>query len=191
MFKQSLLIALLAAPLALPAQQPAPATTEWIAPAAAPAPGKAPGMKVKLLSENSGEKSYALILAPGDEVLGALTEFAQKYNVSAAHFTAIGGVDRAKIGVFNLDRKAYRVQPVTVMSEVVSFLGDIALYNGKPVVHGHILVAGPTGALCGGHLLQGYVYPTFELMVTVEPNALLRSPEPDLGITVIDPERKP
>jgi hypothetical protein len=40
----------------------------YLSPSAPVATGKAPGMKVRLLAENRGVKSYAIVLAKGDEV---------------------------------------------------------------------------------------------------------------------------
>src|SRR5450432_1391119 len=54
--------------------------------------GKAPGMQVQLLSENHGRKEYAVIFSKGDEAFSGLNEFAEKYHVTSAHFTAIGAL---------------------------------------------------------------------------------------------------
>jgi len=45
-------------------------------------------MKFKLLNE-SGEKTFALIFEKGDEVIGALNQFAIEQRLLASHFTAI------------------------------------------------------------------------------------------------------
>jgi uncharacterized protein len=47
--------------------------------------------------------------------------------------------------------------------------GDIALYQGKPVVHTHMVVGSPDGTTRAGHVLDACVSPTMEVMVTVDP----------------------
>jgi len=47
--------------------------------------------------------------------------------------------------------------------------GDIALYEGKPVVHAHLVVGSPDGTTRAAHVLEAYVSPTLEVMVTVDP----------------------
>jgi uncharacterized protein len=47
--------------------------------------------------------------------------------------------------------------------------GDIALYQGKPVVHTHMVVGGPEGMTRPGHVFAAYVSPTLEVMVMVGP----------------------
>jgi len=152
--------------------------------------GKAPGVKVKLLSTNGQTKNYVLIFAIGDEVRSGLTEFAQKYNVKTAHFSAIGDATSAKFGFFDYDRKMFKVIPITQPSEVSSFNGNIAMFNGKPVVHAHANIATEDGSSRGGHLLELITGPTLEVFLTVEPTTLNKKVSPKFGAALIDPEAK-
>jgi hypothetical protein len=159
----------------------------WVAPSHPIATGKAPAMKVQLLSENGKEKTYAVIFSKGDEAFSGLTDFAREYNVTAAHFTAIGALKGAELGWFNPARKMYKQITVDSQVEVLSMVGDIALYNGKPAVHTHMVVGLPDGSTRGGHVLEAYVNPTLEVMVTVEPNAMHKRLDPETDLTLIDP----
>jgi hypothetical protein len=67
--------------------------------------GKAPGMQVQLLSENHGRKEYAVIFAKGDEAFSGLNEFAERFHVVSAHFTAIGALCGATLAWFSPERK--------------------------------------------------------------------------------------
>jgi uncharacterized protein len=159
----------------------------FVAPSDAIPKGKAPGMKVQLLSENNGRKEYAVIFAKGDEAFSGLSEFAEKYHVTAAHFTAIGALSGAEIAWFSPERKMYKKIPVDGQTEVASMIGDIALYKGKPVVHAHMVLGLPDGTARAGHVLKAVVSPTLEVMITVDPNAMLKSLDPETGLTLIDP----
>jgi predicted DNA-binding protein with PD1-like motif len=66
--------------------------------------------------------------------------------------------------------------PIDSQVEVVSMIGDIALYQGKPVVHTHMVVATSDETAHGGHVLAAYVSPTLEVVVTVEWSRSIRSP---------------
>ena len=149
--------------------------------------GKAPGVKVKLLSTNGQTKNYVLIFAQGDEVRSGLTEFARNYNVKTAHFSAIGDATSAKFGFFDYDRKMFKVIPITQPSEVSSFTGNIAMFNGKQVVHVHANIATEDGTTRGGHLLELVTGPTLEVFLTVEPTTLNKKVSPKFGAALIDP----
>jgi predicted DNA-binding protein with PD1-like motif len=58
-------------------------------------------MKVELLNPGESTKQYAVIFYQGDEAFSGLLEFAEKYQVTSAHFTAIGAVNGATLGWFD------------------------------------------------------------------------------------------
>ena len=159
---------------------------EYVSPTQPVGAGKAPGLKVKLLSAKGQTKTYVLIFSPGDEVRSGLNEFARRYNVKSAHYTAIGDVFSAKVGFFDYEHKMFKVIPLDT-SEITSFIGNIAIFNGRPVAHIHVSVAANDGSVRGGHLLELYVGPTLEVFVTVEPTALYKKLDKRYDAGVIDP----
>lgn len=145
----------------------------------------APGMKVKLLDSSATSKTYVIIFKHGDEVVSGINSFAQAYNIKSAHYTAIGDAITVKVGWFDYKRKEFKVIPVDT-AEIASFIGDIAVFNGKSVAHIHVSVATQDGICHGGHLLQLYAGPTVELFVTVEPMALYKKSDQEFNAATID-----
>ena len=160
---------------------------EYIAPSHPTPPGMAPGMKVQLLSDQNGQKEYAVIFSKGDEAFSGLNDFARQYHVTSAHFTAIGAASAASLAWFDPGRKMYKTIPYTGQMEVVSMIGDIALYQGKPVVHTHAVMGLPDGTTRGGHVIEMHVRPTLEVMVTVDPKDMHKRFDPETDLTLIDP----
>ena len=181
-------LALFASMMEAKAQQRAGARDDaYISPSAPVATGKAPGMKVRLLSENGGVKSYAIILAKGDEVMSGLTDFARQNKVASASFTAIGAFSHATVAWFDDARKEFRLIPIKQQVELVSMIGDIALVNDQPAVHTHVALASSDGTVRGGHVINAFVFPTLELFMTVYPTALHKQLDDATGLKLIDP----
>lgn len=151
--------------------------------------GLAPGMRVKLLKDTPEEKVYAIIFAKGDEAMSGLTDFAMKYGVTDAHFTGIGASSGGKLGWLDLPHKVYRAIPVNEQVEVLSLIGDVASFNGKPAVHAHLVLGKPDGSTIGGHLWELHVNPTLEVFVTVNATQLNKSPDDTSGLKLIDPSK--
>jgi predicted DNA-binding protein with PD1-like motif len=168
-------------------QEPA---SEYVSPSLAVPNGKAPNMHVQLLNPGEPTKQYAVIFYEGDEAFSGLLEFAEKFQVTSAHFTAIGALSGATLGWFDPQRKMYKKIPVAGQHEVIGMSGDIALYQGKPVVHTHMLVGNPDGTTLGGHVLAAYVSPTLEVMVTVDPITMQKRFDRATDLTLIDPASK-
>jgi predicted DNA-binding protein with PD1-like motif len=165
-------------------------TSEYVSPAEAVPTGKAPKMQVQLLNPGEETKQYAVIFYQGDEAFSGLLEFAQKYHVTSAHFTAIGAVSGATLAWFDPQRKMYKKIPIVGQHEVIGMSGDIALYQGKPVVHTHMVVGNPDGTTQGGHVLSADVSPTLEVMLTVDPVTMQKHFDPATDLTLIEPASK-
>jgi uncharacterized protein len=165
----------------------APARSQELIQPTRPVPtGLAPHMQVKLVHQQSGERVYAVIFSKGDEVLSGLTDFAKQYHVGDAHFTGIGAVSSALTAWFDLDRKLYHPLPVNEQVEVLSLIGDIATFQGKPVVHTHVVLGKQDGTTVGGHLFEAHVNPTLEVFVTADDTPLNKRDDPS-GLRLIDP----
>jgi uncharacterized protein len=164
--------------------------SEYVSPSETVPMGKAPKMRVQLLNPGESTRQYAVIFYQGDEAFSGLLEFAEKYHVTSAHFTAIGALNGATLGWFDPQRKVYKKIPINGQHEVIGMSGDIALYKGKPVVHTHMVVGSPDGTTQGGHVLEAYVSPTLEVMVTVDPVAMQKRFDPATDLTLIDPSLK-
>jgi predicted DNA-binding protein with PD1-like motif len=153
-----------------------------------PEPGKAPGMKVQTLTKPGGEpREFAVIFGKGDEVASGLVEFAEKYRITSAHFTGVGALQDVTVGWMDREKKAYKAIPIRQQVEVLTMAGDIAMYNGKPVVHTHLVVGLNDASAKGGHLLEAHVFPTLEVMVTVDPVTMQKTFDPETGLALIDP----
>jgi len=123
----------------------------------------APGLKATELAPTV--RTFRLVFAKGDEVISGLTEFAGKQHLTNAHFTAIGAFDKAVIGWYDPDRKAYKTARLDEEMEVTSFSGNITRdRDGKPVVHAHGVVSLlRNGAVQAGHVIEGHVSLTMQL----------------------------
>jgi uncharacterized protein len=163
---------------------------DYVSPSEAGPKGTAPKMQVQLLARGDQTQQYAVIFYQGDEALSGLQEFAEKYHVTSAHFTAIGAVNGATLAWFDPQRKMYKKIPIQGQHEVIGMSGDIALYQGKAVVHTHMVVGYPDGTTRGGHVLAAYVSPTLEVMLTVDPIAMHKRFDPATDLTLIDPSLK-
>jgi uncharacterized protein len=149
--------------------------------------GKAPGLQAKLVKDTPEEVVYTIVFHKGDEVLSGLTDFAIAHNIADAHFTAIGAASGATLAWLDIAHKNYRNIRVAQQCEVLSLIGDIATFNGKPVVHMHAVLGKPDGSTVGGHVFELTINPTLEVFMTVDTTPLKKRPDDASGMKLIDP----
>jgi predicted DNA-binding protein with PD1-like motif len=144
-------------------------------------------MNSKLVWSNAGERTFVLVLDPGEEAFAAITAFAVDRRLSGAALTAIGAFERATVGWFDLKKKTYRPIEIDQQCEALSLVGDIATGDdGKPSLHIHAVVGLSDGTTRGGHLLKATVRPTLEVTIVETPAHLHRKKRPELGIALIN-----
>ena len=141
-------------------------------------------MKSKLL-EPYGPKNFALVFDTGDEAMSGLISFAKEHRLVGAHFTGIGAFSQVVLGYYDWEKKEYLKIPIDEQVELVSLIGDVALEKDQPKIHAHVVVGKRNGVTAGGHLLEGYVRPTLEIVLTESPAHLRREFDPVSGLALI------
>jgi predicted DNA-binding protein with PD1-like motif len=142
-------------------------------------------MRSKMLNDGP-EQTYALIFDKGDEPVSLISAFAREHKIGAARLSAIGAFSELVLGYFDWEKKEYQRIPVREQVEVLSLLGDIALgEKGEPKLHAHIVVGKRDGTAHGGHLLEGRVRPTLEVLLIQSPAALQKVHDPETGLALI------
>jgi predicted DNA-binding protein with PD1-like motif len=141
-------------------------------------------MRAKLLRDQ-GDKTWALIFDQGDEFIAGLTDFAKQHGLDSSHFTAVGAFERATLGYFDRQQHAYKKIPIDEQVEVLSLVGDIALEKDAPKVHAHVVVGRSDGTTRGGHIMEAYVWPTLEVVLTETPKELRRQHDEVSGLALI------
>src|SRR4029077_3647823 len=144
-------------------------------------------MKSQRIDSDGAADIRVVILDDGEEAFSTLQNFASNAGISAASLTAIGAFKRATVGWFDFASRTYKEIEVNEQCEVLSAIGDIAVGDdGKPGLHVHIVLGLSDGTTRGGHLLEGKVRPTLEVVLTETPDVLRRKKRADIGIALID-----
>ena len=139
-----------------------------------------------MLEEHDGLRTFVVVMSSGDEAVRALTAFAAEQKLGGSHVTAIGAFSRAVVAYFDWSTKQYQRISIDEQVEVISFIGDIAIDKGKPMLHAHVALGRSDASVHGGHLIEGLVRPTLEVVVTELPRHLHRRFDPESGLALID-----
>lgn len=146
-------------------------------------------MKSRII-EDADVITYVVVCDPDDEAVSVLTDFARAEDLEASQITGVGGFERATLGWFDRNRKEHIPIPVEEQTEVLSLIGDVAEGpDGRPSLNIHVVLGLADGTTRGGHLIDGYVFPTLELTVTENPAELRKVFNSDIGVALIDLDR--
>ena len=143
-------------------------------------------MRSKQLGGSDGERTFAIVFDTDDEVTAGLLEFARAHDLRGAHFTALGALREVTLGYWQWETKKYQRIPLREQVEVLSLVGNVATGpEGTPKIHAHVVVGRSDGTACGGHLLEGRVRPTLEVVIVESPKHLQRWLDPETGLALL------
>src|SRR5262245_38701549 len=145
-------------------------------------------MRASEIARSEHGRQFVLVFDIGDEVVQQLARWCNERQVTAARLTGIGGFSTATVGWFDWQAHEFRKVVIAQQVELLAISGDIAEQDGEGAVHAHVVLGTRDGTTRGGHLIEGYVRPTLELIVDEVPAHLHRYYDPDTGLALIDLE---
>lgn len=144
-------------------------------------------MKFKVV-EDAESVTYVAVCDPGDEAFAELTTFARREQLASSQITAVGAFRDVTVGWMNPATMRYDPIHVDQQCEVLSLIGDVAEGVDGPIVHAHVVLGLSDGTTRGGHLLEGHVFPTLEVVIRETPAELRKVMNPEVGIPLINIE---
>lgn len=128
------------------------------------------------------ERLWMVRVDKGEEVVASLLAFAARHDVRCASVTGLGGVRDVTLAYFDVDVKQYLERTMYGVLELVTLVGNLALEDGKPFLHAHVVLSDREFRCMGGHLRSAPVAVTAEFAVRCGEATLERRFNPDLGI---------
>lgn len=128
---------------------------------------------------------YVVRLESGEEVIATITELVKKEKITLGRISGIGAVNRAVIGLFELDKKAYHKRELKGDFEVLSLSGNISEMDGKEYLHFHITLGDKESNVYGGHLNEAVISATGEIIIDVIEGSVDRAYSEELGLNLL------
>lgn len=127
-----------------------------------------------------------LRLSEGDDLSGAIAEFATVEHIRAAAIVmGIGMLRAATLGYWN--GQEYVPHALDRPHELVALGGSIAEEDGRPSIHLHATVAGPDHRAVAGHVMSATVGVLAEIFVEAFPGRAFTRPfNESLGLRTLD-----
>lgn len=159
-------------------------------------------MRHKLLETEGGRRKFALILDAEEEAVASIRKFAVQQGLSGTSISGIGAFSRCAFGHFDPVTRVFTRNDVEVQAEVLSLLGNIAGPDSAaddddgdeptdgPRLHLHCVAGLRDATTRGGHLIEGWVRPTMELILEESPTHLQRGHDHASGLVLLQPNQK-
>ncbi len=128
--------------------------------------------------EVSGEREFVARLGHGADWRSEIESLAEDEGVDSAWFVAMGAVQDADIWFYDQDETEYREVSFDEPLEVASCVGNVALLDGEPFAHTHVVLSRRSGQAIAGHLDSATVFAGELYMRTFEEPLVREHDEP-------------
>lgn len=130
--------------------------------------------------------TYFLRLDPDRDIPTAIVDFAADQCIDAGTVTGIGTGHDWVLGFFDRSTCEYARQAFGGEWEILALGGNLAIKDGRPFAHLHVVLGGPDFRTVGGHLFEGSVSSTAELVIRKLPGYQLRGRDEATGLHLLE-----
>jgi len=123
-------------------------------------------------------------LEQGEEIIEQLGNVMVEHNIRLGKVSGIGACDLVTIGNFDTKTKEYLKETIFGNFEITSLLGNISQMNSEPYLHLHVTFGDQEMHMRGGHLDQGRISATAEIMIDIYDGQIDRFKDEQSGLNL-------
>jgi len=136
-----------------------------------------------------GER-VAVRFESGEKIVENLHRFFATQGIGYAVLSGLGALSHAEVAYWNAQTQQYEAHLVDEQVELVSFVGNVSLRDGAPLLHAHVALGRSDLSLIGGHLNEASVHPNCEIWISPEDATVERTLDEQCGLYLMAlPER--
>ena len=129
---------------------------------------------------------YLLRLTRGESVSDCVIKFCEKLNIKNAYLTAIGAVKSPTLSYYDVESKKFLNKTLEGDYELTSFIGNIAIFKNKPILHAHVNLSDKKMKCFGGHFVRATVAASVEIVLTVFDTKYEKKFNAEVGLNLWD-----
>ncbi len=129
--------------------------------------------------------SWVIVLKKDEKIIEKISEFLEAENIQSGYLRGIGAVSSVEIAHYDLKEKHYSSKQFNGSLELLSLIGNVAVKDNEKIVHCHIILGTEDMKLFGGHLVEGTIGVTCEIIFNELPEPIPKHEDPEIGLNLI------
>jgi predicted DNA-binding protein with PD1-like motif len=125
-------------------------------------------------------------LEKNEEIITTLKKGFKDARIEGAFFYGLGVGKDIELGYFDAQSKSYIKKKFNEEYEFTSLVGNMSLVDGQITVHCHVTITNREFQAFGGHLFEGVVPATLEIIVFPFNTPLTRRLDEITGLNLLD-----
>lgn len=132
------------------------------------------------------DNQFLLRLVRKENVKDCIIKFCEKLDIKNAYLTAIGAVESPTLSFYDVKSKKFIEKTLEGDFELTSFIGNIAVFKNKPMLHAHVTISDRNMKAFGGHFVKANVAASVEIVLTVFETKYEKEFNQEIGLNLWD-----
>ncbi|MBI2102019.1 DNA-binding protein [Candidatus Woesearchaeota archaeon] len=130
--------------------------------------------------------TYLIRLERGEKIIDTLNQFCTKQKIKCGYFFGIGALGEAEIAHYIVENRKYTSKKYKQPLEITSMTGNISAMNKEVYLHCHITLSDEKMGVIAGHLKEGTISATCEIVLVELSAAINRKYDDFIGLNLLD-----
>lgn len=109
--------------------------------------------------------TYFVRIERGEKIIETLKNFCTKQKIKCGYFFGIGALGEAELAHYIVENRKYTSKKYKQPLEIVSMSGNITTMNNESYLHCHITLSDEKMKAVAGHLKEGKIAATCEIVL--------------------------
>src|SRR3989344_2337114 len=131
------------------------------------------------------KNTYFIRLERGEKIIETLKNFCPKNKIKCGYFFGIGALDEVEMAHYIVENKKYTSKAFKQPLEIVNMSGNITTMNNEVYLHCHITLSDEKMRAIAGHLKEGSISATCEIVIVKLETTVSRKHDDFIGLNLL------
>ena len=132
------------------------------------------------------ENTYFIKLERGEKIIESIKDFCSENNIKCGYFSGIGALDEVELAHYIVENKKYTSKVFKQVLEITNLTGNIATMDNEVYLHCHITLGDEEMKAISGHLKEGKISATCEIILVKLDAEINRKHDELIGLNLLD-----
>jgi len=132
------------------------------------------------------DNTYIIKLDKGEKIIQSVKDFCTKNDIKCGYFSGIGALDEVELAHYIVENKKYTSKVFKQVLEITNMSGNIATMDNEVYLHCHITLGDDRMRAIAGHLNEGKIAATCEIILVKLDLELNRKHDDFIGLNLLD-----
>jgi len=132
------------------------------------------------------DNTYIIRINRGEKIIESIKDFCVKNNIECGYFFGLGALDEVELAHYIVDNKKYTSKIFKQPLEITNLTGNIATMDNEIYLHCHITLGDEKMKAISGHLKEGTISATCEIILVKLDLEVNRKHDDVIGLNLMD-----